>query len=181
MSWNVFNTNQYISSWCDALVRKYPPSATFQQPLWISSAKRMIKTTAFSKFGIKIPHGLSDVLHEAWRVRSYRVVSLNLALFQYKDHLSRFRNSFYKYKTVVRPSYLYNVNPYIDKTLTLYWGGSCASQLSNNYFQYSLLQQHSVQNVFFSAILIGSTHQITTTQSKLVTCSKFGMWFTLES
>ena len=42
------------------------------------------------------------------------------ALFQYKDHLSRYGYFHYKDKTVVRPSYLYKGNSYTGKTGSLY-------------------------------------------------------------
>ena len=42
------------------------------------------------------------------------------AQFQYKDRLSRYRDSHYKDKTVSRPSYLYNGNSYTGKTTSLY-------------------------------------------------------------
>ena len=39
---------------------------------------------------------------------------------QYKDHLSRYRDSHYEDKTVMRPSYLYKVNSYSGKIVSLY-------------------------------------------------------------
>ena len=45
------------------------------------------------------------------------------ALSQYKDSLSRYGDSHYKDETVVRPSYLYNGNPYTAKMISLYWDG----------------------------------------------------------
>ena len=46
---------------------------------------------------------------------------------------SRNRDSHYKDKTVIGPSYLYNVNPYTDKTAfyieTVLWGVKCLSQI----------------------------------------------------
>ena len=43
----------------------------------------------------------------------------NWAPFQYKNRLSRYGDLHYKHKTVVRPSYLYDTNPYIGKTASL--------------------------------------------------------------
>ena len=40
---------------------------------------------------------------------------------QYKDCLSWYRDSYYKVEMVVRPSYLYDGNPYTGKTVSLYW------------------------------------------------------------
>ena len=40
---------------------------------------------------------------------------------QYKDGLSRYGDFHYKDKTVLRPSYLYDGNPYTGKTIYLYW------------------------------------------------------------
>ena len=47
---------------------------------------------------------------------------LQQAPFQYKDHLYWYGDFHYKDKTVMRPSYLYNDNPYTGKTTSLYWG-----------------------------------------------------------
>ena len=43
------------------------------------------------------------------------------ALFQYKDHLSRYSDSHYKDKMVMKPSNLYNWNFYYGRTASLYW------------------------------------------------------------
>ena len=40
---------------------------------------------------------------------------------QCKDVLSGHGDFHYEYRTVVRPSYLYNGNPYTDKTTSSYW------------------------------------------------------------
>ena len=42
---------------------------------------------------------------------------------QYKDCLPKHKESHYKDKTVVWPSDLYNGNPYVGKTASLYWEG----------------------------------------------------------
>ena len=42
------------------------------------------------------------------------------ALLQYEDCLSWYRHYYYKDKTVVRPSYLYNRNAYTGKVASLY-------------------------------------------------------------
>ena len=42
-------------------------------------------------------------------------------LSQYKNHLSRYGDSHYKDKKVVRLSYIYNGNSYTDKMTSLYW------------------------------------------------------------
>ena len=47
-------------------------------------------------------------------------------LFQYKDHLSRYREFPYKDKMVVRPSYLYNGNSTAATRSSLYWNGALA-------------------------------------------------------
>ena len=41
--------------------------------------------------------------------------------FQYKDGLSIYVDLHYKYKTVMKPAYLYNGNPYTGKKTSLYW------------------------------------------------------------
>ena len=41
--------------------------------------------------------------------------------FQYPDCHLRYGDFHYKYKTVVRPSYSYNGNPYTGKTASFYW------------------------------------------------------------
>ena len=46
------------------------------------------------------------------------------ALSQCKDGLSRCEDFHYKDKMVMRPSYLYNGNPYTGKTTSLYWDAS---------------------------------------------------------
>ena len=46
---------------------------------------------------------------------------LLLAPSLYKDRLSRYGDFHYKDKAVVRPSYIYNGNPYTGKTASLYW------------------------------------------------------------
>ena len=52
----------------------------------------------------------------------YRKTSVEIrALSQYKDRLFRYSYSHYKDKTVMRLSYLYNGNLYIDKMTSLYW------------------------------------------------------------
>ena len=43
------------------------------------------------------------------------------ATFHYKDHLIGCGNMHYKDKTVMRPSYLHNGNPYTGKMTSLYW------------------------------------------------------------
>ena len=48
---------------------------------------------------------------------------------QYKDGVSRYWHFHYKDKTVVRPSYLYNKNPYNGKTTSLYWDGPLCALL----------------------------------------------------
>ena len=42
---------------------------------------------------------------------------------QYKDRFSRFDDFYYKDKTVMRPWYLYNGNPYTCKAISMYCGG----------------------------------------------------------
>ena len=41
--------------------------------------------------------------------------------FQHKDHLSMYEDFHYKDEIDVRPSYLYDGNPYTGKTASLYW------------------------------------------------------------
>ena len=43
----------------------------------------------------------------------------NWALFQYKNHLSRYGDFHYKDETDIRPSYLYNENSYTGKMVSL--------------------------------------------------------------
>ena len=47
-----------------------------------------------------------------------------MVLSQYKDSLSRYSDSHYKDKLVVRLSNLFNGNPYTGKMTSLYWDGS---------------------------------------------------------
>ena len=47
----------------------------------------------------------------------------NWAPSQYEDDLPRHENFYHEDKTVTRPSYLYNGNPYTGKTTSLYWNG----------------------------------------------------------
>ena len=42
-------------------------------------------------------------------------------LFQYQDHLLRYRGSRYKDKTISQPFYLYKGNPFTGKIKSLYW------------------------------------------------------------
>ena len=42
-------------------------------------------------------------------------ISAFWALYQYKDHFSRYGDSYHKDKTVMRLSYFYNGNPYTNK------------------------------------------------------------------
>ena len=57
------------------------------------------------------------------------VSAKNWAPSQYKDGLPRCGNFHYKYKTVVRPSYLYNGNSYTGKTTSLYWDEPLVSKI----------------------------------------------------
>ena len=50
--------------------------------------------------------------------------------FQYKDQLSGYRDSQYKNKTIMKPSYLYDVNLYTGKMTPLYIKGPQISFLS---------------------------------------------------
>ena len=67
-----------------------------------------------------------------WYIYIYTICSgpvcirdLGPSQYTYKDRLSRYGDFHYKDKTVVKPSYLYNGNPYIGKTAvtSLYWDG----------------------------------------------------------
>ena len=54
------------------------------------------------------------------------------ALFQYKDCLSRYYDSHYKDKTVLKQSYLYIGNLYSGKMACIYCNGSLVSYTSNS-------------------------------------------------
>ena len=54
-----------------------------------------------------------------------------LAPSQYKDGPSRYGDFRYKDKTVSRPSYLYNGNPYASKTTSLFWDGPLVASNGN--------------------------------------------------
>ena len=54
-----------------------------------------------------------DKYHDFW-------IHVNRALAQYKDYLFRYVVSYYKDNTAMRPSHLYDGNPYTRKTVSLY-------------------------------------------------------------
>ena len=66
---------------------------------------------------------LLSVLH--WSINSLWPetcfnIYIYMFIFLYKDSVSRYGDSHYKDKTVTRPSYLYNGNPYTGNTTSLY-------------------------------------------------------------
>ena len=74
---------------------------------------------------------------------------------QYKDGLSRYGDSHYKDKTVVRPPYPYNGNPYIGKKASLYWDGPLLA--SNGIYDIS---NRSAANQVMACRLTGGSHYL---------------------
>ena len=77
------------------------------------------------RFGGKTSYCLQNTTNLNSVYNSWGVLYRNdkLALFQYKDRLSWYRDSHYNDKTVVRPSFLYNGNLYTCKIASIYWDG----------------------------------------------------------
>ena len=64
---------------------------------------------------------LNGRLEKKTRVAQCRHSKATGAVSQCKDRLFIYGDFYYKDKTVMRPSYLYNGNPYTGKTAYLYW------------------------------------------------------------
>ena len=58
-------------------------------------------------------------------------------LFQYRDHLSMYRDSHYEDKPLGRPPNLHNQNPYTVKTIYLYWDSPLTPKMLR-YTSYSI-------------------------------------------
>ena len=82
---------------------------------WIGSA---ITTIAMTILTINCDEG---EINSAMLGKICQCQTRTRALTQYNDCLSRYRESHYKDRTVLRPSYLYNRNPYSCKTASLWW------------------------------------------------------------
>ena len=71
---------------------------------------------------------MTQYLWQAWFCFYWQWIVITRAPSQYKEGFSRYGDSHYEDKTVVKLFYLYNGNSYTSKTVFLYWDGPRSSK-----------------------------------------------------